>query len=81
MNSKQRKKARKASKMLIDICTMRLKMKGELEADVLAAGYKNFLLQKPAPHGSYWNKLTGSARRTGYKAIAKGIWEKRKNGI
>lgn len=73
MNSKQRRKANKAYKVLQDFVVVRLRINGDVSEEEIGDFLKqpNFLLKRPAPRGTYWIHLTNAARNIGLSHYVK----------
>ncbi len=73
MNSRQRRKADRAYKILKDFVVIRLKLNGEVSNDELGIflSQKNFLYHRLPPKGSYWVHLTPAARSIGVSQFVK----------
>lgn len=73
MNSKQRRKANRAYKILQDFVVVRLRLSGEVNDEEIQVflEQENFLLRKNAPQGSYWKYLTNAGKKIGLLNYAK----------
>lgn len=73
MNSRQRRKADRAYKVLQDFVVVRLRISGEVTEEEINIfkEQQNFLRRRLAPVGSYWNYLTPAARAIGVSHYVK----------
>ncbi len=73
MNSRQRRKADRAYKVLQDFVVVRLRISGEVTEEEIQIfkDQDNFLRRRLAPSGSYWRYLTQAARAIGVSHYVK----------
>lgn len=73
MNSRQRRKANRAYKVLQDFVVIRLRLSGEVTEEEIKVflEQENFLLRKNSPDGSYWRCVSNAGRKLGLLNYAK----------
>lgn len=73
MNSRQRRKANRAYKVLQDFVMIRLRISGEVTEDEIKAflEQENFLVKKLSPLGSYWNRVSEAGMKIGLRSYAR----------